>query len=223
MSNLKSTFGQNKYRAIRLTLDPNKFSKVTDTSIAALDLVRNIKNRDYFYNLSDYGGRAVIFDVFSNVNAYYRKKFHLLPPNIFVLQYLYNKLKKSKSHNKCATCTILDLPCGLGNMLGYLQILLPNATICGADNFEQISEEDVNKYQSLSFKKKVFKVHRERGVDFMITIGLPLSWLELDVIKIKPKSIIYETKCFDEERDKKVLEKYEIDFFNEHIIVFSRM
>lgn len=57
----------------------------------------------------------------------------------------------------------------------------------------------------------------------MITIGLPLSWLELDVIKIKPKSIIYETKYFDEERDKKVLEKYEIDFFNEHIIVFSRM
>jgi len=160
MSNLKSTFGQNKYHAIRLTLVPKEFSKVTDTSIAALDLVRNIKNGDYFYNLSDYGGRGVIFDVFSNVNASYRKKFHLLPPNIFVLQYLYNKLKKSKLHNKYATCTILDLPCGLGNMLGYLETLLPNATICGSDNFDQISEEDVNKYQSLSFKKKIFRVYR---------------------------------------------------------------
>ena len=205
------------YEKIDLKLNHNKYLNEINPKehfkiIEKLDVKINPL---YFKNLHTYGMRGIIFD-----RLYGRKikqKYFLLPSNIVFLE-LISRINTKFLKNQI----IVDIPSGLGNFLGYLNYFLPKESIIGIDNFSQISREEVMLYQKKTFGHDVFSnSYLKEKTDFFIWIigGLPISFLENEIRKFKPKYLFIETTYIREFY--LFSDDYQVDFFNEIIIILK--
>ena len=117
---------------------------------------------------------------------------------------------------------IVDIPSGLGNFLGYLNYFLPKDCIIGIDNFSQISRKEVMLYQKKTFGFNVFSnSFLKKSTEYFIWIiaGLPISFLENEIRKFKPKYLFIETTYIREFY--LISDDYQVDFFNEIVIILK--
>ena len=205
------------YEKIDLKLNHSKYSneinpKEHSEIIEKLDIKLNPL---YFKNLHTYGMRGIIFDKLYGKKI--KHKYFLLPSNIVFLE-LISRINTKFLKNKI----IVDIPSGLGNFLGYLNYFFPKECIIGIDNFSQISREEVMLYQKKTFEYNVFSnSHLKERTDYFIWIigGLPISFLENEIRKFKPKYLFIET-TYIREFDL-ISDDYQVDFFNEIVIILK--
>tara|TARA_B100001063_G_C16588094_1_gene464169 strand:+ start:22 stop:837 length:816 start_codon:yes stop_codon:yes gene_type:complete len=206
------------YEKIDVKLNHNIYSKEINPK-EHFKIVENLnikKNPLYFKNLHTYGIRGIVFDKLYGKGI--KEKYFLLPPNIIFLE-LVSRIDTKFLKNQI----IVDIPSGLGNFLGYLGDFLPKECLVGIDNFSQISKKEVRLYQKETFGYNVFSNSylKERTNYFIWIIGgLPISYLENEIIKFKPKYIFVETTYISEYS--LISKDYSIDFFNEIIIVLKQ-
>tara|TARA_B100001175_G_scaffold201052_1_gene170700 strand:+ start:170 stop:985 length:816 start_codon:yes stop_codon:yes gene_type:complete len=205
------------YDKIDIKLNHNQYSKEINPKehfkiVEKLDIKLNPL---YFKNLHTYGIRGIIFDKLYGKKI--KEKYFLLPPNIVFLELISRINTKFLKNQK-----IVDIPSGLGNFLGYLSVFLPKECIVGIDNFSQISRKKVMLYQNETFGYNVFSNSylKERTNYFIWIIGgLPISFLENEIRKFKPKYLFIETTYIPEFH--LISNDYQIDFFNEIVIILK--
>ena len=208
------------YNKIDINLNHKKYSKEINPK-QHFKIVKNLKinlNPHYFKNLQAYGIEGIVFDRLYGKKI--KNKYFLLPPNIVFLELIsrinFEFLKNYK---------IVDIPSGLGNFLGYLNYYLPKSCIAGVDNFSQISRENVILYQKQTFGFDVVSnSNLKERIDYFIWIigGLPISFLEKEIKKFKPKYLFLETINSQYTNELYLISnEYEVDFFNEIVIILK--
>lgn len=205
------------YEKIDIKLDHNGYLKKINPKehfkiVEKLDFKLN---PSYFKNLHTYGIRGIIFDKLYGKKI--KEKYFLLPPNIVYLE-LISRINTKLLKNQI----VVDIPSGLGNFLGYLCDFLPRDSIIGIDNFSQISRKKVMLYQKETFEYNVFSNSylKERTNYFLWIIGgLPISFLENEIRKFKPRYLFIETTYIHEFY--LISNDYQIDFFNEIVIILK--
>lgn len=205
------------YEKIDLKLNHNQFSKEINPK-KHLEIIKKLDlklNPLYFKNLHTYGMRGIVFDKLYGKKI--KQKYFLLPSNIVFLE-LISRINTKFLKNQI----IVDIPSGLGNFLGYLNYFLPKECIIGIDNFSQISKEEVMLYQKKTFGYNVFlNSYLKERTDYFIWIiaGLPISYLENEIKKFKPKYLFIETTYIREFH--LISGDYQVDFFNEIVIILK--
>ena len=205
------------YSKIDIKLNHNKYSKEINPKehfkiVQKLDIQLNPL---YFKNLHTYGIRGIIFDKLYGKGI--KEKYFLLPPNIVFLE-LISRINPKLFKNQI----VVDIPSGLGNFLGYLGDFLPKECIVGIDNFSQISKKNISLYQKETFGYDVLSssyLNKRKNYFIWIIGGLPISFLENEIRKFKPKYLFIETTYISElylfSND------YQIDLFNEIVIILK--
>jgi hypothetical protein len=113
----------------------------------------------------------------------------LYPPNVFVLEYLARYWSQTKG-------LFIDEPAGYGNMFGYVKHINPKLDCLGIDNFSQISRLIVSRFQKLTFNIPImtFDEVDRCSANVMSVMGLPLSWIIDDVLRLNPEVLLVERR-----------------------------
>ena len=119
------------------------FDKLTNQSKKSSAHLNDSINKDYFSNLNNYGYGVKLLKISNFQEFNFLKKIHLYPANVFVL----NEIKTLLDRSEIGGGLIIDYPSGIGNLLIYLEEFYDKNKLYGIDNFEQISKNDVKKYQ----------------------------------------------------------------------------
>lgn len=206
------------YQKINLTLDHKKYLSEINPDEHS-QIVKNLKlskNPYYFHNLQSYALRGIIFD--KAYGSLVKDKYFLLPPNIVFLEII-----SRIDFNKKSSYYVVDIPSGLGNFLGYLNNYIPREYLIGADNFSQISQETILRYQRQTFGFDIVSNSElKKDLEHFIWIigGLPISYIIEEIKEFKPHYVFIETTYMEEIN--LIDDLYEIDFFNEVIIILKK-
>ena len=106
--------------------------------------------------------------------------------------------------------------------MGYLSDFLPKECIIGIDNFSQISKKNITLYQKETFGYDVLSssyLNKRKNYFIWIIGGLPISFLENEIRKFKPKYLFIETTYISELY--LFFNDYQIDLFNEIVIILK--
>ena len=93
----------------------------------------------------------------------------------------------------------------------------------GADNFSQISQETILRYQRQTFGFDIVSNSElKKDLEHFIWIigGLPISYIIEEIKEFKPHYVFIETTYMEEIN--LIDDLYEIDFFNEVIIILKK-
>jgi len=197
---------------IPLTMSPDYFAEETKLCLNSLEMVNRIKNSNYFYNLQHYNGTSIILKEFCGGTNKLINQFYLHPSNIVALQYAITALDSKKKY------TFVDYGCGLGNFMGYLKKQFPESFFIGIDNFSQISREDIERFQELSFKIKVSPEYKGKA-DYVFCLVLPIQRVIDKIVRLNPKEIIFMTKHLREGTD--FLKDFRIILVNDLITIIA--
>ena len=116
-------------------------------------------------------------------------------------------------------------------MLIYLEKFYDKNKLYGIDNFEQISKNDVKKYQQEmdnNFEIDTFEVFKQRNlnkkVDVIVCIELGLESIIQNIIELNPKFLIIETMYVSRyKKIKEVLkEKFDLYLINQSIVIYKK-
>ena len=204
-----------------------EFDKLTNQSKKNSAHLNDSINKDYFSNLNNYGYGVKLLKISNFQEFNYLKKFHLYPANVFVL----NEIKTLLDRSEIGEGLIIDYPSGIGNLLIYLEKFYDKNKLYGIDNFEQISKNDVKKYQQEmdnNFEIDTFEVFKQRNlnkkVDVIVCIELGLESIIQNIIELNPKFLIIETMYVSRyKKIKEVLkEKFDLYLINQSIVIYKK-
>ena len=204
-----------------------EFDKLTNQSKKNSAHLNDSINKDYFGNLNNYGYGVKLLKISNFQEFNYLKKFHLYPANVFVL----NEIKTLLDRSEIGEGLIIDYPSGIGNLLIYLEKFYDKNKLYGIDNFEQISKNDVKKYQQEmdnNFEIDTFEVFKQRNlnkkVDVIVCIELGLESIIQNIIELNPKFLIIETMYVSRyKKIKEVLkEKFDLYLINQSIVIYKK-
>lgn len=204
-----------------------EFDKLTNQSKKNSAHLNDSINKDYFSNLNNYGYGVKLLKISNFQEFNYLKKFHLYPANVFVL----NEIKTLLDRSEIGEGLIIDYPSGIGNLLIYLEKFYDKNKLYGIDNFEQISKNDVKKYQQEmdnNFEIDTFEVFKQRNlnkkVDVVVCIELGLESIIQNIIELNPKFLIIETMYVSRHKKiKEVLkEKFDLYLINQSIVIYKK-
>ena len=193
-----------------------EFDKLTNQSKKNSAHLNDSINKDYFGNLNNYGYGVKLLKI-----------SHLYPANVFVL----NEIKTLLDRSEIGEGLIIDYPSGIGNLLIYLEKFYDKNKLYGIDNFEQISKNDVKKYQQEmdnNFEIDTFEVFKQRNlnkkVDVVVCIELGLESIIQNIIELNPKFLIIETMYVSRHKKiKEVLkEKFDLYLINQSIVIYKK-
>jgi hypothetical protein len=203
------------------------FENITNKSTKASHHLSVSINSEYFDNIVKYGYGYKILK-FKKFDLNYLLNFHLYPANIFVLNEII-KLVNDNFSNK--TVIVVDYPSGIGNLALYLSHVIQNFTFVGIDNYEQISKDDIAKYQNLTGLAVDTYTYEEfdslknyNKVDILVSIELNLQNIIENILSIGSKFLIIETMYVSRYKNiqQKIEKIYELYIINEMIIVYKR-
>ena len=204
-----------------------EFDKLTNQSKKNSAHLNDSINKDYFSNLNNYGYGVKLLKISNFQEFNYLKKFHLYPANVFVL----NEIKTLLDRSEIGEGLIIDYPSGIGNLLIYLEKFYDKNKLYGIDNFEQISKNDVKKYQQEmdnNFEIDTFEVFKQRNlnkkVDVVVCIELGLESIIQNIIELNPKFLIIETMYVSRHKKIKevVKEKFDLYLINQSIVIYKK-
>ena len=118
---------------------------------------------------------------------------------------------------------MVDIPSGLGNFLGYLNNFIPRENLIGVDNYSQISKENILRYQRQTFGFNIISnLELKDNLEYFIWIigGLPIGFIVEEIKKFKPNYLFIQTSYM--KQIDLINDLYEIDFFNEVVIILKR-
>ncbi len=203
------------------------FDKLTNQSKKSSAHLNDSINKDYFSNLNNYGYGVKLLKISNFQEFNFLKKIHLYPANVFVL----NEIKTLLDRSEIGGGLIIDYPSGIGNLLIYLEEFYDKNKLYGIDNFEQISKNDVKKYQQemdKNFEIDTFEVFKQRNsnkkVDVIVCIELALESIIQNILELNPKFLIIETMYVSRyKRIKEVLkEKFDLYLINQSIVIYKK-
>ena len=206
------------YQKINLTLNHDKFlSKINPDEHS--EIVKNLKlskNPYFFHNLQTYSASRFIFD--KTYDCSIKEKYFLYFSNIIFLEIISKIDFNSKSNYY-----VVDIPSGLGNFLGYLNNFIPRENLIGVDNYSQISKENILRYQRQTFGFNIISnLELKDNLEYFIWIigGLPIGFIVEEIKKFKPNYLFIQTSYM--KQIDLINDLYEIDFFNEVVIILKR-
>ena len=203
------------------------FKKETDLSIKNSDHLEKSLNSEYFANLNSFGYGARILKNLKSKDFGYVNSFHLYPANVYVM----NEVKNLADKNLIGDGLIVDYPSGIGNLFIYLSKIFNHKNFAGIDNFQQISKEDVKKYQknmgseiSIDTFENFISKDKKSEVDLVVSIELDLDLIINNILKISPSFLMFETMYVS--RHKNIIDilgkEYEIYTLNDLVIVYKK-
>tara|TARA_X000000368_G_scaffold254021_1_gene200808 strand:- start:765 stop:1571 length:807 start_codon:yes stop_codon:yes gene_type:complete len=203
------------------------FDKETNLSIQNSEHLNKVVNSNYFTNLNYFGYGYRILESTKFKDFDYINSFHLYPANIFAI----NEIKNLIDKNLIGDGLIIDYPSGIGNLFIYLQKIINKNNFVGIDNFEQISKNDIEKYQNNTGSNVLITTFEDfilnnenRAVDLIVSIELDLDIIIKNIFELNPKFLIFETMYVSRFKDimKMLNEKYKVYLINESIIIYLR-
>ena len=165
----------------------------------------------FFYELNSYFNNDYFICLNSSISKKLLDSFHLFPPNIFVL----DKMFELHQNKKIGDNLVVDFPCGITNFHQYLSVFYNEELLIGIDNFSQISKEDILKYQSNLKKFEIFEsiehsYFENVKIDVVVSISIEIKDITVDILKLKPKYIFLGSS--DLNHNLTYLEKFFIDY-----------
>jgi len=203
------------------------FENITNKSKKASNHLNASINSEYFDNIVKYGYGYKILK-FKKFNVNFLIDFHLYPANIFVLNEIINLVNDHFSNKHIV---VLDYPSGIGNLALYLRQVVENSTFIGIDNYEQISKEDIIKYQNLTMievdtytYEEFQSLENNNNVDILVSIELNLQNVIENILSIGSQFLIIETMYVSRYKNiqQSIKKMYEVYTLNELIIVYKR-
>ena len=184
-------------------------------------------NSEYFANLNSFGYGSRILKILKSEDFEYVNSFHLYPANVYVL----NEVKNLVDKNLIGDGLIIDYPSGIGNLFIYLSKFINHNNFVGVDNFEQISRNDIEKYQkkmgsrvSINTFEYFISENKNKEIDLIISIELDLDLIINNIIKLNSSFLIFETMYVS--RHKNIIntlnKKYEIYSLNDLVTVYKK-
>ncbi len=184
-------------------------------------------NPEYFTNLNRFGyGRKILMDA-KYSNLAFLDAFHLYPANVFVI----NETIKLIENGLIKEGLIVDFPSGIGNLFIYLDRFYDNSKFVGIDNFEQISREEVIKYQKGIGKKAEIITYEDfknelssNIVDLVVSIELNLDLIISQILEIDSEFLMFETMYVSRYKDliDIIALKYNVYCINESIVTYRK-
>jgi len=202
----------------KLVININDFKEITKISEAAFKKGESdYINPQYFLSMQNYiNGLGWIFD--STYGDQIINKFHLSPGAIVAIDTVSRLIKKKKIGNG----HIVDLGCGLGNLLGYLETIMDRKFLHGMDDFSQIKSDDVRKYQSKTFKFNITSELPNVSYDMFILNESPISLFTQEIKLHNPKYIFTDTLYYlKTPPHQSVTDTYKIVEFNEVFVLLE--
>lgn len=208
----------NKYTPINIAISSNQYNDISEKSNKSSFFLYFINDK-FFWNMNDYSDAKNIIIKYGNIEENEISKYHLYPPNILALDFIVNYLNNKNKFD----IEILDFPSGIGNLLFYLSKHIDKSFLTGVDDFSQIKEIHVIKYQSNTSKINILKKIPNKNFYFCITTGIPLYAIIDEVIGCNAKFIIAESKyiLFNNDLMNKFYQSYKLYSFNESISIFK--
>ena len=184
-------------------------------------------NSEYFANLNSFGYGSRILKFLKSEDFEYVNSFHLYPANVYVL----NEVKNLVDKNLIDDGLIIDYPSGIGNLFIYLNKFINHNNFVGIDNFEQISRNDIEKYQKKMGSRVSIKTfeyfiseNKNKEIDLIISIELDLDLIIKNILKLNSSFLIFETMYVS--RHKNIIDtlnkKYEIYSLNDLVTVYKK-
>jgi len=203
-----------KYIEPSISLDLNNYISITKKAKFARNRVTSSLNPLYFETLEAYEDYRLRFIKYYGFG--FTKYFLLNPVSIAILDYLVNTIKTDNIQY-----SFIDIGCGYGNFLFYLEKHFLREHIYGYDNFSQITEYEVNRFQKLTFN---FNVSKEipkglKNYIFILT-GIPINLFKKEIKINKPIFILCSSNDFKHLYDE-AFSEYKIKHLNEVFIVLE--
>ena len=147
-------------------------------------------SRFFYYELNSYFNNDYFICLNSTISKKLLNSFHLFPPNIFVLEKLFEMIEKKLIGDNF----IVDFPCGLTNFHQYLSYAYKDDLLIGIDNFSQLSRDEVNKYQE---HLKSFDIFENAGdpellnkkLDVVVAISIDIKDISEDILNLNSNYI----------------------------------
>jgi len=217
-----------KYNPLNVDLlKKYSFDNENTKSYSGSEHLNKVINAEYFDDLHNYGYGEKIIKATSFTELNYIKTFHLYPANVFALNEILDLVEKGFLKGGM----ILDYPSGIGNIFLYLTKFFKNDLFYGVDNFAQISQEDVSRYQKfvgnvseINTIDYFYKQKNDKKIDVLISIELNLNFIIDNIIELNPNYIIFETfyvSRFNHIKEK-LSNKYDIYKINESIVIYQK-
>jgi len=203
------------------------FKNENELSFKSSEHLSKSLNSEYFDNLNSFGYGSKILKNLKSKDFEYVNSFHLYPANVYVL----NEVKNLVDKNLINDGLIIDYPSGIGNLFIYLSKIFNHKNFVGIDNFQQISKEDIEKYQKNmgskvpidTFENLIAKGTKNK-VDLVISIELDLDLIIKNILQMSPRFLMFETMYVS--RHKNIIEmlrkEYEIYTLNDLVIVYKK-
>ncbi len=199
----------------------------TDLSIKNSDHLEKSLNSEYFANLNSFGYGARILKNLKSKDFEYVNSFHLYPANVYVM----NEVKNLIDKNLIDKGLIVDYPSGIGNLFIYISKFINHNNFVGIDNFDQISRNDIEKYQkkmgnkvSIETFEYFISENKNKEIDLIISIELDLDLIINNILKLNSSFLMFETMYVS--RHKNIIDtlnkKYEIYSLNDLVIVYKK-
>jgi len=190
----------------------NEMKEVTKKSFNESNHLKDsLSSRFFFYELNSYFNNDYFICLNSSISKKLLDSFHLFPPNIFVLDKMYDLYQNKKIGDNL----VIDFPCGITNFHQYLSVFYNEDLLIGIDNFSQISKEDILKYQSNLKKFEIFESIEDHyfensKTDVVVAISIEIRDITSDILKLEPKYIFLGSS--DLNHDLKNLETYFVNY-----------
>ena len=190
----------------------NEMNEVTKKSFNESNHLKDsLSSRFFFYELNSYFNNDYFICLNSSISKKLLDSFHLFPPNIFVLDKMFDLYKE----NRIGDNLVIDFPCGITNFHQYLSVFYNEELLIGIDNFSQISKEDILKYQSNLKKFQIYEnienpYFDNAKTDVVVAVSIEIRDITSDILKLKPKYIFLGSS--DLNHDLTNLEEYLMDY-----------
>ncbi len=182
-----------KFRKIKYpkNLSSFKVREISKNSFKQSEHLKEVTNSTFFfYELNSFFNNDYFICLNSTISKKLLDSFHLFPPNIFVLEEIFNL----KQNNEIGKNLIVDFPCGITNLFQYLSVIYDDELLIGIDNFTQISYEDVKKYQE---NLKEFEIYENienpkftnNKIDVVVTISIEIKEITEQILQLNPSFI----------------------------------
>ena len=220
-----------KYGKFKSLQNPKNLLKeeVEDISLQSFKESNHLKDssnsRFFFYELNSYFNNDYFICLNSSISKKLLDSFHLFPPNIFVLEKMFDLHRDGKIGNNYA----VDFPCGITNFHQYLSLIYKEELLIGIDNFSQISKEDVKIYQENLKKFHIYETIdnpalNKLKVDVVVSISIEIKEISTEIMELEPKYIFIGSSDLNHDMNnlEKFMDRYNLEEVNHAFILLKK-